>query len=74
LVRGDSRGDGGLDGGFGYFGRDEVGVAGVELGEEREDGDAEGAVGIGVEAVVGFYYYVAFFIGGGGGGGVVRAF
>ena len=69
----------GLDGGFGYFGCYEVGVAGAELGEEAEDGDEERGGGVGVEAVVGFYYYVALLIlsrgrllllwvGGGGGG------
>ena len=74
LIAGDAAGDGGLDAGFGDFGRHEVGVAGVELGEEGEDGDEEGAVGVGVEAVIGFDYDVAFFVLGRGGGVVgVRA-
>ena len=41
LVRGDAEADGGLDGGFGEFGGDEVGVAGAELGEEGEDADGK---------------------------------
>lgn len=38
LVRGNSRGYGGMDGCFRNFGGDEVGVARVEAGEEGEYG------------------------------------
>lgn len=52
LRRRDAQLDGFADGMPGDFSRDEVGEAGAEAGEEREDGDLEEGVGVGVDAVV----------------------
>ena len=68
LVGGDANFDGTLDGLFGHFASDEVGVAGAEVGEEGEEGGLQWGGGVGVDAVVGFDYDEAVGVGGGGGG------
>lgn len=52
LVGRDAKVNGLTDGGAGETPGDHVREAHVELGEEGEDGDLEGGLGIGVEAVV----------------------
>lgn len=68
LLGGYAGRDGALDGGFGHFGGDEVGVAGAKVGKEGKEGGLEGRGGVGVDAVVGFDYDEAWGGGGGGGG------
>ncbi|KAA8577011.1 hypothetical protein EYC84_007027 [Monilinia fructicola] len=70
LVRGDAVGDGEADRLARDAAADHVGVAAVELGEEGEDGDLQGGVGVGVETVVGLDDDEAFLAGGRLGRGV----
>lgn len=52
LVGGDAKVNGLTDGGAGEAPGDHVWEAHVKLGEEGKDGDLEGGLGVGVEAVV----------------------
>ena len=54
LVGGDAGRDGALDTGFADLAGYEVGVSGLEVREEGEEGGLQGRRGVGVEAVVGF--------------------